>query len=89
MRYQTEYVLYTACYTVAFNTDEVDLDDLDEVSKKHLGCYAILMGLNHGKTLAVPLTPKEFDIRMMDQDDDVASQPAPAHAPGDAAERPE
>lgn len=84
MRYLTEYVLYTACYVAAFNTDEVDLDDLAEASKKHLGCYAIILGLCHGKTLATPLTPKMFDDYMASQDDAVASQPAPAHAPGDA-----
>lgn len=68
MKYQTEYVLYTSCYAAAFNTDEIDIDDLDVVSKKHLGCYAMLLGLCHGKKLDMPMTPVDFDRTMLAQD---------------------
>lgn len=77
MKYLTEYVLYTACYTAAFNTDEIDLDDLDVVPKKHLACFALLLGLSHGKKLEIPLSPTMFDQSMM------AHDPPDEHPPGD------
>ena len=89
MRYLSEYVLYTSCYTAAFNTDKVDMDDLLMVTKKHMGCYAVLLGLHHGKMVAAPLSPKDFDDVMAAQEDVVAGGQPPAHAPGDAAERTE
>lgn len=94
MRFSNEYLLYVAFYTTAaLGNDDVDFEDLDSAAgfDRPLGCYATAMGVRQGKLLQEPLTPAEFVKLMLEasgamevEGDTMASQPAPAHAPGDA-----
>lgn len=91
MKFQPEYVLYTACYVAAFNTDEIDLDDLGAVREKHSGCYAMLLGLHHGKQIIAPLSPSAFEeiIRRESGGDAVAAEGPQAHPAGDGPRPPD